>query len=197
MSSAIVSIRRKYDQARIEVSERHRNIERIEQDKKRVEDSRIQIERQVEAMKQDYEGLLVAEREGLEMNEQGDYRQSVRLHMKDSLRHDILNTKKRCFDENIRLIRTKTFLKELTQRSTNKQHHKSKCKLVLNSLQQTVQTRGVARTTHLLEVEGMLRKKLDNCELKNGREQFLEESMEKALTDRLPEENFFGGKFKC
>jgi hypothetical protein len=32
----------------------------------------------------------------------------------------------------------------------------------------------------------MLRKKMDNYEIKHTREQFLEDSMFKALTDRLP-----------
>lgn len=75
------------------------------------------------------------------MIEYGDYQHAVRLNMKDVLKHDILHVKKLCFDENVKLIRTNTGLKELQQRNTNRKHVKSKCKLVLNSLQQTVQTR--------------------------------------------------------
>jgi hypothetical protein len=73
--------------------------------------------------------------------------------MKDVLKHDILHAKKQCFDSNVRLIRTNTALKELQQRNTNRKHIKSKCKLVLNSLQQTVLTRETQRHAHLDEVE--------------------------------------------
>ena len=63
------------------------------------------------------------------------------MNMIDNLKHDILQYKKQCFDKNVKLIRTKTELKDLLQRNTNKKHLKSKCQLVLHSLQQTVQYR--------------------------------------------------------
>ena len=91
------------------------------------------------------------------------------MHMKEVLSHDILHAKKQCFDENVRLIRTSTQLKERLQRNTNRKHLKSKCKLILNSLQQIVQTREAERSAHLEQVEGLLRKKMENTQLKTNR----------------------------
>lgn len=92
-------------------------------------------------MIQNYQSLLENEEELTRLFETADYQRQVYLNMKDRLKQDILHHKKHQFDNHIQLIRTNTLLKELSQRHTNKKHLKSKCKLVLNSLQQTVQIR--------------------------------------------------------
>lgn len=46
----------------------------------------------------------------------------------------------------------KTMIKEFQQKDTNKKHMNSKCKLVLNTLEQTVKLREEERETHLKQV---------------------------------------------
>lgn len=113
------------------------------------------------------------EKKGEESNqsvETLEYNQAVRLHMIERLKQDILHYKKECFDLNVKLIRTKTSLREISQRQTSKKHLNSKCKLVLNSLQQTVATRQNERLTYLKEVESVLMRKFENSTLKSNRE---------------------------
>lgn len=76
----------------------------------------------------------------------------IRLTMGERLKQDILHFKKKCFEDNIRLIRMKTIIKEFQQKDTSKKHMNSKCKLVLNTLQQTVKVREEERDTHLKQV---------------------------------------------
>jgi hypothetical protein len=91
-----------------------------------------------------------------------EYTRNVRLDMEAKLKNDILIFKKRCFEENINLIRSKTTLKELSQKNTTKKHMSSRCKLVLNSLQQTVKVREEERQHHLKEVSTILVRKYQN-----------------------------------
>ena len=50
------------------------------------------------------------------------------------------------------VVRYDNIIKEFQQKDTSKKHMNSKCKLVLNTLQQTVKVREEERDTHLKQV---------------------------------------------
>jgi hypothetical protein len=66
-------------------------------------------------------------------------------------------------------VRTRTYLREINKRSDGKKTMKSKCNLVLNSLQQTVTLRQNERLNYLKEMETMLVRKCENNEIKTNR----------------------------
>lgn len=91
-----------------------------------------------------------------------EHDRDVRLHMIDVLKKDILHYKKLSFDKNILLIRLKTQAKELSQRFQNRRQVKSKCKVILETLQSTVKMRENERKEHLSQVETVLMRKVEN-----------------------------------
>ncbi len=57
--------------------------------------------------------------------------------------------------------------------------------------------RETERDTHLKQVQTLLMRKIENTEIKINREKEIDESMYKALTERLPEETFLLKKLYC
>ena len=84
-------------------------------------------------------------------------------------------------------MREKTKIKSLRTEAASKIQLSKRCQEMLNSMEKTVTSKLVERTSKINTVHEVLTKKHYNQIRKEEREKEIEETMVSAMTDKLPE----------
>jgi hypothetical protein len=117
-----------------------------------------------------------------------NYRKDVYLSIKENVKSNLLVLKKRYFDKDVRLMRDSTKLRTLRTDHDSKIKLSRRCREMLESVEKTVYSTQIERTTKIQSFCDVLNRKQANRENREIREREIMETMISAMTDKLAEE---------